>query len=149
MEVVRYAGTDDEGGPVFDILMGVPDPLPLDIPPTQRMLDGVRAAFGDLGGLTGYQAHALLSTRDYARQCAVRLFPRSSDDHHRLLVTLVAAYILADSSRTGDILAWSSRRFNSQPDGSAIGRTKRFREVETWITGVVTAVRFAGARFAG
>lgn len=149
MEVARYVGKDAKGGPVFDIVMSVPDPLPIDIPPTQRMLDGVAEAFGDLGELTSFQAHALLSARDYARQCSDRLFPRSAADHRKLLVTMVAAFILADDDRTADVLAWSDRRFNAQPDGSAIGRTKRFREVETWLAGVVSAARAAGATFAG
>jgi len=149
MEIARYVGKDAKGGPVFDIVMSVPDPLPIDLPPTQRMLDGVADAFGDLGDLTAHQAHALLSARDYARQCAIRLFPRSEADHRKLLVTMIAAFILAEDERTEDVLAWSNRRFNVQPDGSAIGRTKRFRDVEAWLGGIVSGARAAGAVFAG
>lgn len=148
-DVVQYAGDDETGDPLFDMPLPLPDPLEFDPPPTPRMKTAISDLFGDGVELTGSQAHVVLSCRDYGRQCAARLLDRYPRPIRDLFGKLVMIYVLADAGRLADVIAWSNRRFDRQPDSSAIGRTKRFPEVERWLSGLLAECRARGAAFTG
>jgi len=132
--VVSYVGDDERGNPVFDMPLTVPEPKELDPPPSQRMTAAIIDLFGIPLDLTGSQAHAVLCCRDYGRACVSRLMPTHPRAIRDLFSKLVLVYILADADRLADVLAWSHRRFDRQPDGAAIARTKRFADVSKWLS---------------
>jgi hypothetical protein len=146
-DVVKYAGDDEAGDPLFDMPLPIPERVEFDAPPTARMKQAIVDLFGMPLDLTSSQTSAILSCRDYGKQVADRLLERHPTRIRDLFAKLIMVFMLADESRLADVQAWSTRRFDRQSDGSAIGRTKRFAEVSGWVSLLISECRSAGAGF--
>lgn len=146
-EVVQYAGDDEVGDPLFDMPLTIPDPHEFDPPPTARMMAAIEELFGMPLELTDSQAHAILCARDYGRQCVAKVMPFHRREIRDLFSKLVMIFVLAEPDRLTDVKAWSARRFDRQPDGAAVARTKRFGEVSAWLSTLLAECRAASASF--
>jgi hypothetical protein len=129
-EAVRLVGLDVNGGPVFDVVLSVPDALAMDRHCSEAQLAAVTKFYcRDFAAdeLTDFQAHGLLSYRQYAQECASALF--NQPKIALLYARLVAAYISSNRVIADYAIDRSNRRFRVGADKSYVVRTKHFGEV--------------------
>jgi hypothetical protein len=129
--VARFAGLDATGGPMFDIVVSIPDETKQGLPCTERQLKAAQdfycAEFSD--GLTYSQAHQLLSHRQYAISCASYI---SRDAHPKwvlLYARVMAAFISSEPKIAAYAVARSDMRFRSGVERERVSRTKFFSEM--------------------
>jgi hypothetical protein len=138
-EAVVLVDRDANGGPVFDIVVTLPDSTKLDDRCTERQLAAATRFYCDdfSEGLSWSQAHALLSYREYAQECAIRIYPDKPHQVILLFARLIAAHISSRPVLAEYARSRSGRRFRAGTDRALVVRTKYFSEVNTFCTNIM------------
>lgn len=128
--IIDLDGTDSQGKPLFYVDVALPGPARFDGRASAAQMQSIADFYGQqFPEVTEAQAHALLCYRSYGRLVADRAAPRSRWAIRNLIAHFIAAIVAADPAIAADVIAWSDRAFRAGSDSSAIGRTKRYREV--------------------
>jgi hypothetical protein len=130
-DVASFVGFDRAGGPIFDVVVTVPDGVVGDARCTERQLAAVREfychEFPD--DLTYSQAHLLLSYREYARSCSAHLLRGAHPKIVLLYARAIAAFISSNEPIANYAATRSNVRFRSGVERERISRTKFFPEI--------------------
>lgn len=111
---IAYEGLED-GKPVFQMFLCLPDPLFHDQPATARQRSAVERfyCFAPAADFTETQSHALMCARDYAIEFTKMTAPHLRSSTRQMFERLTAAFILSENKVMHSVRYWSEKLFDS------------------------------------
>jgi hypothetical protein len=129
-EIVACEGSAETGQLGFQLNVGIPEAMSNE-PASDRQLDAVALLYNHrLDDLTACQAHALLSTREYARLCCETIFKNYPDKVRRMLAPCLAAFVTQDDEMLRFVTIWSERNFERGTGSPRVRGTPYFNDME-------------------
>lgn len=119
--MIQYAGKSDDGTPLFDAVVNIPDDGGDESRASRRQLEAIdRYYFGAVeDDLSEYQAHVLISCGKYGKAIADEQFLRTKQPIKRLLGAVLAAHCTDVPAIRSAVVDWSEGAFESGEDNIA------------------------------